>query len=134
MADAADRHVYYEKAVQCVESEIDFVDATFTRLRKRKAEKLREDFCGTTNTSCEWVKRRKTNIAYCVDLDEEVLEWGRNNSPERHDHGFTHCFMVTFDSEDGRQAYLPHPDHMAFVEVLKPVLDKVRVLDFWSEK
>ena len=64
----------------------------------------------------------------------KAFEWGTNNSPERHHHGFTHCFMVTFDSEDGRKAYLPHPDHEAFVEVLKPVLDKVRVLDFWGEK
>ncbi len=63
-----------------------------------------------------------------------AFEWGRNNSPEKHDHGFTHCFMVTFDSEEGRATYLPHADHQAFVEVLKPVLDKVRVLDFWAEK
>lgn len=62
----------------------------------------------------------------------KAFEWGTNNSPEKHDHGFTHCFMVTFDSEDGRQQYLPHPDHKAFVEVLLPVLDKVRVLDFWD--
>lgn len=61
------------------------------------------------------------------------FEWGINNSPESHDDGFTHCFMVTFDTEQGRAAYLPHPDHQAFVEVLKPVLDKVRVVDFWSE-
>ncbi len=79
IADTADRHVYYEDSVQCVESEIDFVDATFTRLRNRQGKTLREDFCGTTNTSCEWIKRRKTNIAYSVDLDEEVLEWGRKN-------------------------------------------------------
>lgn len=62
------------------------------------------------------------------------FEWGLNNSPEKHDHGFTHCFMVTFDSDAGREAYLPHEDHLAFVEVLKPVLDKVRVLDFWGER
>lgn len=62
------------------------------------------------------------------------FEWGRNNSPENNDHGFTHCFMVTFDSEEGREKYLPHPDHEAFVKVLKPVLDKVRVLDFWGER
>ncbi len=60
------------------------------------------------------------------------FEWGVNNSPEKHDAGFTHCFMVTFESEEGLQEYLPHPDHKAFVEVLKPVLDKVRVLDFWA--
>ena len=62
------------------------------------------------------------------------FEWGINNSPEKHSAGFTHCFMVTFDSEAGRAAYLPHPDHQAFVEVLKPVLDGVRVLDFWAHE
>ena len=62
----------------------------------------------------------------------KAFEWGINNSPEGKDDGFTHCFMVTFDSEAGRGEYLPHPAHTAFVEVLKPVLDKVRVLDFWE--
>ncbi|MDA0283770.1 MAG: Dabb family protein [Planctomycetota bacterium] len=62
------------------------------------------------------------------------FEWGHNNSPEKHSHEFTHCFMVTFESEEGRAAYLPHADHLAFVEVLKPVLDKVRVLDFSPTK
>jgi len=62
----------------------------------------------------------------------KAFEWGTNNSPEGKEDGFTHCFMVTFDSEEGRQAYLPHADHKALVEILKPVLDKVRVLDFWE--
>ncbi len=62
------------------------------------------------------------------------FEWGTNNSPEKHAAGFTHCFMVSFDSEEGRSTYLPHPDHMAFVEILKPALDAPRVLDFWAEK
>ena len=80
MADEADRHVLYQEAVQCVEAEIDFVDETFEQIRGRKAKPLREDFCGTANTSCEWVRRRKNNVAVGVDLDREVLEWGRNNN------------------------------------------------------
>jgi hypothetical protein len=60
----------------------------------------------------------------------KAFEWGKNNSPERHGHGFTHCFMVTFADDAGRQVYLPHADHLAFVDVLMPSLDKVRVLDF----
>ena len=60
----------------------------------------------------------------------KAFEWGTNNSPERHSHDFTHCFMVTFADDAGRETYLPHEDHQAFVEVLKPHLDKVRVLDF----
>jgi hypothetical protein len=62
-----------------------------------------------------------------------ALEWGTNNSPEKHDKGFTHCFILTFNSEADREAYLPHPDHKAFGKVLGPVLEDVFVLDFWAQ-
>jgi len=62
------------------------------------------------------------------------LEWGTNNSPEHLNDGFTHCFFVTFASEQDRAVYLPHPQHQAFVEVLKPHLDKVLVVDYWAGK
>ncbi|MEM9531121.1 MAG: class I SAM-dependent methyltransferase [Pseudomonadota bacterium] len=75
-----DRHVLYQQAVQDVESEIDFVEATFKELRGRPARSLREDFCGTANTACEWVRRSKKNVASAVDLDPDVLAWGRNNN------------------------------------------------------
>lgn len=77
MAERADRHALYEQAVQCVEHEIDFVDAEFKRLRGHRATTLREDFCGTANTSCEWVRRRPSNHAIGVDLDADVLGWGK---------------------------------------------------------
>ena len=80
MADQADRHVLYQESVQCVEAEIDFVDETFQALRRRKPRYLREDFCGTANTSCEWVRRRRNHVAVGVDLDPEVLDWGRRNN------------------------------------------------------
>lgn len=79
-ADQADRHILYERAVQCVESEIDMVDETFLKLRGRQARTLREDFCGTANTSCEWVRRRTDNLAWGVDLDDEVLGWGKQHN------------------------------------------------------
>jgi len=62
------------------------------------------------------------------------FEWGTNNSPEGLADGFTHAFFVSFDSEEARDIYLPHPKHKAFVEVLKPHLDKVLVVDYWAEK
>lgn len=62
------------------------------------------------------------------------LEWGTNNSPENINQGFTHCFFVTFASEADRAIYLPHPDHKAFGQVLRPHLDKVLVVDYWTEK
>ena len=62
------------------------------------------------------------------------LEWGTNNSPENINQGFTHCFFVTFASEADRAIYLPHPEHKAFGQVLRPHLDKVLVVDYWTEK
>lgn len=59
-------------------------------------------------------------------------EWGINNSPEGINQGFTHCFLVTFESEEDRAIYLPHPEHQAFVEILKPHLEDVLVVDYWS--
>lgn len=61
-------------------------------------------------------------------------EWGTNNSPEGLDKGFTHVFFLTFNSEEDRAVYLPHPDHKAFGDVLGPHLDDVLVLDYWSSK
>jgi len=75
-AATADRHVLYQLAVQNVQTEIDFVDDTYRDLRGRRASRLREDFCGTANTACEWVRRRRTNTAVGLDLDQATLDWG----------------------------------------------------------
>lgn len=62
------------------------------------------------------------------------FEYGVNNSPEGLDGGLTHCFLVTFKSEADRDAYLPHAEHKAFVEVLKPHLEKATVVDYWAKR
>jgi len=62
------------------------------------------------------------------------FEYGTDNSPEKLADGFTHCFLVSFKSEKAREVYLPHEAHKAFVEVLKPHLDKVLVIDYWAGK
>jgi hypothetical protein len=51
-----------------------------------------------------------------IDVIQD-FEWGTNNSPEGLAQGFTHCFFVTFKSEEDRDIYLPHPEHKAFVDV-----------------
>jgi hypothetical protein len=61
------------------------------------------------------------------------FEWGINNSPENLNQGLTHCFLVTFGSEQDRDAYLVHPAHKAFAATLQPVLDKVTVIDYWAQ-
>jgi len=60
-------------------------------------------------------------------------EWGLNNSPEGLEKGFTHCFFLTFNNEEDRDAYLPHPDHKAFGDILKPHLEDVLVVDYWTK-
>ena len=62
------------------------------------------------------------------------LEWGTNISPEKHDKGFTHGFILTFKSEKDRDAYLVHAEHKKFGQSLGPVLGDVFVIDFWAKE
>ena len=61
------------------------------------------------------------------------FQWGTNNSPENHDDGFTHGFLLTFKDEAGRDVYLPHPAHTGeFADKLKPHMKDVFVIDYWG--
>ena len=62
------------------------------------------------------------------------FEWGTDVSVENRQQGFTHCFLVTFRSEDDRAEYIPHPAHKEFGKMLGPHLDKVLVIDYWAAK
>ncbi len=62
-----------------------------------------------------------------------ALEWGTNCSPEQHAKGFTHCFIVTFNSAADRDAYLPHPAHKEFAGGLGGIIADVFVVDFWAK-
>jgi len=75
-AKTADKHVLYQKSVQSPEAEVDFVDRVYKNHYGQFPTHFREDFCGTALISCEWVKRRKTNHAYGIDLDQPTLDWG----------------------------------------------------------
>jgi len=82
-AATSDRHDLYERSVQEPEADMDLVDQVWLELRGRTATSIREDFCGTAIASMEWVSRRPENTAIGVDLDTEVLEWGRRAATER---------------------------------------------------
>ncbi|MGB4726510.1 MAG: Dabb family protein [Thermogutta sp.] len=58
------------------------------------------------------------------------FEWGTDCSVENLSQGFTHCFILTFKNVQDRDAYLPHPEHKAFGQLLRPHLDKVLVIDY----
>lgn len=60
----------------------------------------------------------------------KAIEWGFSESVEGLNDEFTHCFFLTFTDKAALEAYVPHPDHKAFVEILKPHLEKVFVFDY----
>lgn len=62
------------------------------------------------------------------------LQWGTDQSPEKLSRGFTHGFVVTFESAAARDAYIEHPAHRALVELAKPSLEKVFAFDFDAGK
>jgi hypothetical protein len=59
-------------------------------------------------------------------------EWGTNVSPEGLNDGFTHCFTLSFASNEDRDGYLVHPAHEAFVKTLGASLARSLVLDYWT--
>ncbi|WP_353127102.1 Dabb family protein [Parapedobacter pyrenivorans] len=58
------------------------------------------------------------------------MEYGPYSSPEGMNDGFTHGFLITFDSEESRDAYLPHPIHEQAKGVVVPRLERAIVFDF----
>ena len=80
MASQADRHDLYQRSVQDAAWEVGFLEGVFSDLCGRKPLSLREDFCGTALAACEWVRKNPRHTAVGVDLDSEVLAWGREHN------------------------------------------------------
>ena len=83
-------------------------------------------------TSAEKIAELEREFAALRDHIPQIaaFEYGTNMSPEGLDLGYTHCFIVTFNTVADRDAYLPHPAHKKYVELLLPHLDLVHVIDF----
>ena len=84
---------------------------------KEKIKEVEEAFTG--------LREKVPGIAF--------LTWGTNVSPEKHDKGFTHCFVLVFNTDKERDDYLVHDEHKKFGSVLGPVLGDVMVIDFWGD-
>ncbi len=88
------------------------------------------------NTSAEDIKHVENEFRTLATVKVSQVkeyEWGTNISKENLDRGYTHCFVLTFANEEGRDAYVVHEDHIAFVNFVMPYLDDVIVLDFWAK-
>ncbi len=59
-----------------------------------------------------------------------AMEYGPYDSSEGLSDGYTHGFIMTFESREAREAYLPHPVHEAVKDLVIPRLERVVVFDF----
>ncbi len=57
------------------------------------------------------------------------MEHGPYNGDEGLNDSFTHGFLMTFDSAESRDAYLPHPLHEEVKEIVVPALARYVVFD-----
>ena len=82
------------------------------------------------------IKAIEDTFSKLPDRIDEILdfEWGTDVSVENLSQGFTHCFLVTFQTEKDREIYLPHPAHKEFVDLCTPHIDKVLVVDYFSKE
>jgi hypothetical protein len=48
--------------------------------------------------------------------------------------GYTHVFESTFDSKEGRNEYLVHPNHEAYAQELLAAAEKIIVFDYCPVK
>jgi hypothetical protein len=55
---------------------------------------------------------------------------GPYSSSEGLSQGYTHGFLMTFESVDARDTYLPHPEHEVVKAVLLQCIDSVLAFDF----
>ena len=86
------------------------------------------------STTAEQVKTIEDAFGELPSKIEAIhdFEWGTDVSIEGKTRGFTHCFLVTFQDEAGRDEYLPHPAHDAFRSIAGPHVEKALVVDYWA--
>ena len=86
-------------------------------------------------TTPEKIKEVETSFAALPSKIDVIkcFEMGTNVSIENRSEGYTHCFLVSFSSEEDRTTYLNHPAHKEFGKSLGGCLDKVLVVDYWNK-
>ena len=70
------KYELYELSVQSPDTHAEWFDQIYSNTFGKKAYQLREDFCGTFQLSCEWIKLRSKNTALGLDLDPEPISYG----------------------------------------------------------
>lgn len=92
-------------------------------------------FAYTDDTTPEEIEVIETAFAKLPSQIDGIkgFEMGVNSSPEGLNKGLTHAYLLTFHSDAARDAYLPHPAHKAFGDIVGPHLKDVLVVDYWTK-
>lgn len=80
----------------------------------------------------EHIEQCFSSMASMVGKIPGLLDFasGPYASSEGLNDGFTHGFIMTFESPEARDTYLPHPVHEAVKEIVVPHLERLVVFDF----
>jgi hypothetical protein len=85
--------------------------------------------------SSEWSGRKRR----CCDVPSLYHKLSRTKDLRQaayvelfraHNDGYLHCIQITFENEEGRQNYLPHPEHETLKKKFTDVLEKIVVFDY----
>jgi len=61
------------------------------------------------------------------------FEWGTDLGISNIARGYSHCFLLTFKSRAGLDAYDIHPDHQELISIGASILENVLVIDYWTD-
>lgn len=87
-------------------------------------------------TDEESAKSVSKDLAALEDKIDAIkdLEWGTNVSEQGLNKGLTHAFTITFENQEGLEAYDVHPAHKALVASLEGKVADICVIDYWAQK
>jgi SAM-dependent methyltransferase len=105
-----DPHALYEASVLNVGADLERFLRIYRTANGRGFRTLREDFCGTAALACAWARRDRRYEAWGVDLDSDVLEWGRRQHLARMGSA---AERVTLRQGDARTSRGPRVDVVA---------------------
>ena len=91
-------------------------------------------FAFKDSVTAEQVKEVEINFGRLAQKIDEIqdFEWGTNLDSNQKSKGFTHCFVVTFESEEDLKIYEVHPAHERFKDKTIGHLKDFLVMDYWQ--
>ena len=57
------------------------------------------------------------------------FEWGTEINQKK---DFSHCFVLSFESEEALQAYIEHPAHKDLADMTSEKTQAISVMDYWE--